>query len=241
MSRNLVGPTFAALLLLVPAHVLAGGPPWLSLPIDGVTGANADECGRRLAQSLHRPLGEDGITMGQREDQWYLSVVLEEDAALGEIEDAFQDSGFSVAKDRLRLFGHAILAIEIGAKPLEGLLKDLEAMPRLAVEESSSEAGGLLVTLDMPYPLSDKNDLPFRKQVGWSVFAGTDFSTPSTRSEGRTTARELPSFDDLRETIAKHDARLVDIRWSTKYACRPLGGVACADTDDARSVATAAQ
>ncbi len=48
MIRKLSIPTVAALFLLIPAKLMAGGPPRLFMPLDGVTAANADECAKRL-------------------------------------------------------------------------------------------------------------------------------------------------------------------------------------------------
>ena len=41
MFRNLAHGVLAAALLLLPAQLLAGGPPFLCLPLEGVSAASA--------------------------------------------------------------------------------------------------------------------------------------------------------------------------------------------------------
>ena len=52
MSFRLSLVTLAIVLGLMPLELLAGGPPRLCLPVDGVTADNADECAARLASAL---------------------------------------------------------------------------------------------------------------------------------------------------------------------------------------------
>jgi hypothetical protein len=38
-------------------------------------------------------------------------------------------------------------------------------------------------------------------------------------------SQKLPNYDTLRHVLAKHDAKLNSVRWSTNYACRAAGCV----------------
>lgn len=216
--------TIAAMLFLFPAQLLAGGPPWLSMPIDGVTTENAAVCAQRLSEALERPIEEDGISLQQVGQQWYLRMGLGRDVTLHEIEDALKDSGFSVPQDTLRLFGHVILEIDMGSASGDELKSALEGMDYVAVAESEQQQGMLHMTVDMPYPRFRD-----RQSLDWVSFGRCDFSTASTRSEAAATAADLPSYADFQAVIEQHNATLADVRWSTSYACRPLGCVAVAE------------
>jgi hypothetical protein len=221
MSRQRVRFVTAAISVLIPCQLFAGGPPWLCLPIDGVTADNASQCARRLADASGRPLGEDGVEMREEREQWYARISMRKDVTLRQVAEALQDSPFVVPREKLRLFGHAILEIDIGAATADRLLADLEAMEYVAVERSITERGLLVVTVDMPYPVPVGPS--HRESVRWDTFQRNEFSTPSPRSETPATARMLPSHQAFRDVVAKHHAALKDIRWSTRYACRPLG------------------
>lgn len=220
----------AAVLLLLPAQLLAGGPPWLCLPIDGVTSENVKACTDLLTSKLKTKLSPHvrqnrGFDLRQHSNQWYLTFYMGEDVGLGEVEAAVKGSPFSVPRDKLRLFGHVILQIDARKATPKQLLADLEALDYVSVAESKDKEDLLLVTVDMPYPV--ENGGRDRETVGWDKFQRNDFaSDQSTKSESPTTARKLPGYNAFRDLVAKHNASLRDIRWSTNYACRPHGGVA---------------
>jgi hypothetical protein len=230
-------PFFLAVLsasVLVPSSLLAGGPPWLCLPIDGVTQDNAAACAKLLAEKLHSKLNPHvreprGIEMRKVAEQWYLALAMGDDVRLSDFEAALQGTGFSVPHRRLRLFGHVILEIE-APKPGQKLLTDLEALDRVSVAGSESAKDALLVTIDMPYPLGSRRgeeDAPALDRFERNDFA----SDPATRSESPAAAGDLPSYSALGDVVAKHGASLKDIRFSTSYACRTLGGVAIPDAE----------
>jgi hypothetical protein len=212
---------------LLPTRLIAGGPPWLCLPIDGVTSNNVKACADLLTTKLESKISfhDREIQIQQHSNQWYLTFYMGEHVELGDVEAALQGSGFSVPRDRLRLFGHVILKIDARTTSPKELLADLDAMNYVSVAGSDDKEDRLLVTLDMPYPMW--NGGPDRRSVRWDTFQRNDFaSDPSTRSESPATSRTLPSYAAIRDIVAKHKASLKDIRWSDKYACRPLGCVA---------------
>ena len=128
-------PFFAMMtaLALSGAQAMAGGPPMLCLPIDGVTAENVDECAKLLTARLERklfPNAEEFRAIELREigDQWYLTFYFADDVTLGDVESALQDSAFAIPRDRLHLFGHVVLEIDAGASSLKGLAADLDAL-----------------------------------------------------------------------------------------------------------------
>jgi hypothetical protein len=216
--------------LLVPSRIMAGGPPCLWLPIDGVTPDNAEQCARSLAKALGRTSRDDGIKMVQDKKQWYARVFLEEDVTLTQIEHALKESEFSIPQRKLRLFGHVVLEVDTGKTQAKELITNLEAIKYVAVAESERKDGILLITVDMPYPVAEGRS--FRESVAWDTFRRNDFSSnPSTRSEPPATAGMLPSYHAFRTVAEKHNANLKDIRWSARYVCRPLGCVAVQDPE----------
>jgi hypothetical protein len=220
----------ALLFLILPARLLAGGPPWLCLPLDGVTAENAGTCGDLLTSKLEDRLWpyegyERGVRVQEYKGQWYAAFYLGKHVGLHDVESALRGSDFSVSRDKLRLFGHAILEVEKSAKPAE-LLADLEAMSYVSVAESETPEGRLLVAVDMPYPV-EEGERERRPYVRWDSFQWNDLnSAQSPRSESPVTGRELPGYDTFRKVVEKHGANLRDIRWNPNYACRPLGCVA---------------
>lgn len=220
-----------AAFLLLPAGVLAGGPPFLCLPVDGVTSENVQVGTDRLDSRLEKLMWKHSRELGrvrivQREGQSHLTFYMGSDVRLSDVEAALDKTGFSVPRDRLRLFGHAILEISSSPESKEKLLADLEALPYVSVTESTMDNDVLLVTLDMPYPTETNRSV--RESVGWDRFRRNDLSSDqiARSQESPITATQLPSYKELRDVVAKHDARLKGIRWSQNYACRALGAVA---------------
>jgi hypothetical protein len=147
------------------------------------------------------------------------------DVRLADVTAALAGSGFSVPQDKLRLFGHVILEIDAPAAKRQALLADLKAVQGASVAESKAVKDLLLVTLDMPYPVtSGREDL---NSVGWDTFQRCDLnSDPLKRSESPATSHNLPSYGAIRDVVAKHQGTLKGLRWSEIHACRPLGAVA---------------
>jgi hypothetical protein len=209
------------------------------LPLEGVTAENRQACVDLITARIQDKLppggrGDRGVDVVQHAGQWYLAMFLGEEVALAQVEAALQGSKFSVPRDRLRLFGHAILEIDLGDAPLKKLLAELEALDHVTVEASKQKSDRLLVTLDMPYPAGD--GATDRGAVGWDKFARCDFSfDQSTRNESPATPQVLPGYEAMAKLLAQHDAELKDIRWSDHYACRALGCVVAPASDAAVS------
>ncbi len=238
MIRLLSATAIAAVFLMIPTQLLAGGPPRLCLPIDGVTADNAEMCATRLVDRLGGKLWQHarprGVEIRQNEKQWYAMFTPREAMKLSEIDAALKGSRFSIPRDKLRFFGHVILAVDIRSTPAKELMTDLEAMVYVSVAESKRTKGLLLVTVDMPYPrhfgiqATNIGSVPLSKEI----FRRTDFSSDaSTKSEPPATAHDLPSFNLLQAVVAKHNATLRDVRWSDRWACRTLGCVAIPKAD----------
>jgi hypothetical protein len=219
-----------AALLLASGQAFAGGPPMLCLPIDGVSAENADECTRLLAARLGNkvfPGNEDFRPMELRQigKQWYLRFYFEEDVALSDLESALEGSSFSIPRDRLHFFGHVVLEIDGGVTPPDDLKAGLKALEYVSVGESESKENRILLTIDMPYPDKDLRRAP--EAVSDNSFQWNDFSSnPAAKSEAPATGEQLPNDHAFHVVLAKHDAKLHDIRWTTENACRVVGGVA---------------
>jgi hypothetical protein len=239
MSRKLSLSAVAAACLLIAAQAMAGGPPRLCIPIDGVTPGNAELCAKRLDTALGtrvwRYAGRPELQVRQSGEQWYAVFHLDQDVALSEIEAALKGSEFSVPRDRLRLFGHVTLVIE-GRQLPEGLTTDLTALEHVRFGASKQEQRSVLATVDMPYPVMDaERD---RASLAWEQFQWTDYSSnwaPGHNAGAPATRATLPGIDDLRQVIVRHDAKLKDVRWSALWGCRPLGGVVVPNSEAERS------
>lgn len=239
MSRKLPFSAVAAACFLFTAQAMAGGPPMLCIPIDGVTPGNAELCAKRLDTALGarvwRYAGRPELQMQQSGEQWYAVLHLKQDVALSEIEAALKGSVFSVPRDRLRLFGQVTLVID-GRELPAGLTADLAAIEQVRFGESSQERGDVLATVDMPYPVMNaEHD---RESLAWEKFQWTDFSTnpaPGHNAGAPATRETLPTVDDLRQVVVRHDAKLKDLLWSASWGCRPLGGVVVPDSETERS------
>jgi hypothetical protein len=226
MSRNFSVSAVAAVLLLLPAQLLAGGPARLCLPIDGVTANTAAVCGKLIGDRLGdkllpRPPLRD-VVLEQHENQWYALFYLagETDVKLSEIDAALHGSKFSVPSDKLRFFGPVRLEVEVRTADREALVIDLAALQHVEVEESSHQDGALLVTLILP------------ENGSRDVFHLLDVSPrQSNGSEPSLTAQALPGYSAVGAVATKHDARLSDVSWSSQWACRMLGTLAVPQED----------
>lgn len=232
-------PAFAFAVVMLPVTVFAGGPPQLCLPIDGVTAGNASRCTdlltAKLAEKIWLP-SERGIRLRQHAQQWYVTFYMKEEVGLGEVESALAKSGFSIPRDKLHLYGHAILEIEGANRSTGDLQTTLKKLPHLSVEDSKRNGDTLLVTLDMPYPRRDiRSDT---EPLEFDTFVRSDLSSDqSARSEPPATPQSLPGYGAVRDMVSKHNLRLKDIRWDTHHACRSLGCVAGPDSNKVASAA----
>jgi hypothetical protein len=224
MLRQIGWLSAAGLLLLFPPMARAGGPPWICLPIDGVTVQNSQACAEllttRLADKRWPYAGRPaGVQLHPYQGQWYLTMSMGKDIALGEVEAALKGTGYWLPRDKFRLFGHVVLEIRASSSAIPALLNDLEAMPLVSVAESKAGQEAVQVTVDMPYPS------PFASAdvVSWDRFWRNDLSSdPATKSEPAATADELPSYAAFAEVALRHGASLHEVRWSSRHACRPM-------------------
>ena len=77
------------------------------------------------------------------------------------------------------------------------------------------------------------------KTVWSEKFVKNDYtSAQSTKSDSPIGAEELPSYNAFRDVLAKHNANLTGIRWSTTHACRALGCVSVPQADAVLATAT---
>jgi hypothetical protein len=221
---------------LASGQARAGGPPMLCLPIDGVTAENVDECTKLLTAKLESKLfpkaeGFRSIVIRQIGDQWYLTFYFADDVALSEIETALEGGSFTIPRDRLHFFGHVVLEIDAGANPTKDLVDGLDALKYVSVGESEATPNRLLLTVDMPYPEKDFRAAP--EAIGDGKFTSNDLSSdPSAKSAQPAMAEQLPDYNAFHEVLATRDAKLSDIRWTTTFACRSVGGVATDKADE---------
>ena len=164
MLRIIAGCTIAVAGLMFPLRLFAGGPPWLCLPLDGVTPGNVAACTEILTGKLEGKFlpQNGGIQLQQHAQQWYLTFYMGKPVALDEVVSALGGSGFSVPLDRLRLFGHVTLEIDCGKGTyVRALVRDIAEMLGACGHVSAlrrtrvgifSEAGA--VTLEMLEQLS---------------------------------------------------------------------------------------
>jgi hypothetical protein len=230
MSGRISTVVITAALALIGERVIAGGPPMLCLPIDGVTAENGEECRQLLVAKLENKLLPDqdafrAIQLREHASQWYVTLYFGEELGLSDVEAALEGSRFWIPRERLHLFGHLILKIDADAKSQAELLGSLKAGEYFLVADSITKDNRLFVTVNMPYPNEDLRRKPIsfdRETFHWNHYA----SDPSIVSRAPATADMLPSCDMFHEIVAKHSASLDDIRWSTDHACRTVGGVA---------------
>jgi hypothetical protein len=229
----------AAMLLILPTRLLAGGPPWLCLPIDGATDENLkstnDLLAANLASKVYPADQFAGVAVMQQGAQSYATVFMKEDVSLSEVESALKGTGISVPHDRMHLFGYATLEIDPRKAVPDEVLAALKGLKHVSVAKSETKDGLLVVTVDMPYPNEEGSR---GKSVGWDSFKRGDMSSDqTTHNEPSIGMKSLPTYNTFRDAIAKHDAVLRDIRWTTQYACRTVG--ACAEPKAGRDVAAA--
>ena len=237
MTRNLLSVGLLVVFtagMLWPTAAMAGGPPLLCLPLEGVSARTAPACAKLLTDKLgdkvvEHPNWPREVKVLERGGQWYLAFYMSGDVRLADVTSALKGSGAAVALDRLRMFGHVILEIDAPAKSRSALVADLKAVPHVSVGESKAVKDTLLVTLDMPYPVEPGQGRADLDSIGWTSFARNDFASDgSARSEPPVSAEQLPSYRAIGEAVTRHGGGIKDVRWSANHACRTLGGVAAA-------------
>jgi hypothetical protein len=230
MFLKLSKTVVALALVLVPAQLLAGGPAWLCVPIDGVTSANQEKCIQVLGDALKDSIlgfGErqSALQIQRHENQWYATFHPADDVRLSEMEKALKGSEFSIPRDRMRLFGHVILEVKSPAENQKAIEQQLDALEYAAVSGDKTETSAGEIILDMPYPTQMRRGSDgvrfWEDSYQWN-----DLNTVTTRTDAPATTQTLPSPKDLGKVLAGHDAELKDLRWSPVYHCRAIGSVA---------------
>jgi hypothetical protein len=231
-----------ALSLLLPSRILAGGPPWLCLPVDGVTHESATACTALIEARLKdklwtHPEVRSGAEIHYDGNQAYLTFYMKDDVSLGDIEAALKGSEFSIPRDKIRLFGHVILDIDLEESPSKELAAALDGMDHVAIAESDENNGKLRLTVEMPYPVVDNRPQP--ENLRWEKFAKNDYnSVDAKKTEPSIGPEKLPGYHAFRDVLARHGASLHDVRWNTDYACRALGCVSVPETKAVLATAT---
>ena len=218
-----------SLCALFPANLMAGGPPRLCLPIDGVTPGNVQTCGELLSKNLASKLWAhsdppERIRLVQRGEQWYLTFHMGREVALSEVEAALKGSDCSIPREKLRFFGHVTLHFETRGATQERLIADLEQIDNLALDESKAENNLLSQVVEIPYPVdrARKDDA-----LDWESFQRNFFNDNlPEKSSTPIPAKKLPSYEMVRTAASRNDVSLKDVVWSPHYACRALGAVA---------------
>ncbi len=243
MCRKTPFVAVTVLFLLTPIRLYAGGPPRLTLPIAGVTPANARVTTEQLTKKLSSKVLPEadqfrGLGIYDHGEQPYIAFYFIDDVRLSDIQAALKGSEWSIPRDRTHLFGHVVLEIDPRSAPTKELLADLKAMEYVSVVESETKDGLLQVTVEMPYPVMESGK-SHRDTVGWDKFERNEYSSVRpTKSEPQATAESLPTYNAFRNLVAKHKATLKDIRWSTEYACRAVGAVGVKEKAPAYSAAS---
>lgn len=229
MSRVLPIATVALLVVFAPVQLFAGGPPRLCLPIDGVTAENAEVCAKRLADALReinpRAYAQETVEMRKESEQWYAICRIWNEVQLSDIDAALEGTGFTVPRDKLRLFSMVTLQVA-HALPRDSVIELLAALPGVSVEDSKEEKDLLVLTLETPHRLTR------------DIFKSVDkASTGKHDRRSFASADELPSYRALETALAKRKAELVDIRWDMRYVCRMVGCLAVPGADAKQAVA----
>jgi hypothetical protein len=216
----------ASVLLLGGQPVIAGGPPLLCLPIDGVSADSRKDLAELLETKLFPVSGNySHVEIRDNNGQAFALLYMREDIALSEMEAALKGSGFSIPRDKLRFFGHVVLETDPGKAAVKELQSPLENMDYVSVVASEEADGRLLITVEMPYPASEGRQ--HRYAILDDYFVWNDYSTGSVgESQSPASAQMLPAYNAFDRTIANQGAKLGDVRWSTEFACRAVGCVA---------------
>jgi len=229
MTRQIVLLGAAIILLSSTVAAQAGGWPRLCLPLNGVTNGNAEDCRQLVNQRLGLRLTpskvrRNVVELVQQDGQWYIAMFLTKNVGLSEVEKALEGSDFSLARDRLRLFGHANLVVQAPEKSRDSLLADLKEVRNVSVGSTKKLEDSLQITIDMPYPMSSDGK---GGSLDWVEYRWGDLSSEqSRRHRDPIMADGLPSYRLLQQLIKMHGGTLNDIDWGISWGCRTLGCVA---------------
>jgi hypothetical protein len=208
---------------------MAGGPPWLCLPVAGVNSDNADQCAQLVVKALgekiwHDPQRASAVMLQEDQNQHYLVLYLRHNVRLSDIEKIFEGTEFTIPREKLHLFGHVVLEIECDDDAQGELLESLKQLQHVSVAESERDSKLLRVTVDMPYP--EIVEQAGGDHVGWDRFVRMDYSSDQkTRNEPPASVDMLPTYGGFESVISDHQGSLRTVCWSVEHACRPLGAV----------------
>lgn len=220
--------TALAVALLSPAALTAGGLPRVCLPVDGVTADNAKACTKLIAGAFGDRA--DRVELRENDEQWYaLFSVNAAEVDLGKLDAAFKGGPFSVPRDKLRLFGHAVLEIDIGAASEEKLLTDLKALRNLTVEGAKRDKGVLFVTVIAPYPPHTGREVDEFGKVSFAKERfGVEKSDFGPKADPPAAPRDLPALAAMRAAAEKHGGTVKGVRLKL-LGCHVQGGVVASD------------
>lgn len=219
-----------ALTIVLASHAHAGGPPRLNLPLAGVDEASASACKDLLSAKLKNANWKgdaaqwNGVNVFQRGDQWYLGFYMKDDVSLADVEAALKGSTFAVDREHMRLFGHVTLVIKTDAGNDKAIETAIASIPQASVVKTERKDGDLLATIAMPYPPAEDSNR--WGGAAWKVFRTGEFEGVTASKGDPIADNALPTIDAVGDVVKSHDAKLVDVRWTSNYACRPVGGVA---------------
>ena len=212
MSR-LLSIAAVAVVLSLPTQLIAGGPPRLCLPIDGVTADSGQECTQRLADALGERLysfsGSPNIQLRQVAGRSYVIMAVRKDVKLSEIDAALKGSPFSVPREKLFLLGPVVLEFDADRTQVDGLRSGLAALGNVQVDAPKVAGDIVRVTLN-------KGDIT------------RDFFRDELTADRRTVV-----YEELLTLAAEHESKLRDIRWSSRYGCRMFGCLSAAKPSSA--------
>lgn len=232
MSRLTTVSIVAITLSFLTAPLMAGGYPRLCLPIDVLRVTSAGDDFEfpvdSLREQLQRWYGHDRVKLQQDEGQWYAILTLTDDISLRELSVVLKGSPFFVPKERLALFGMVILDLQVDPAATAGLLDDFDELAGVSVEQSERTTGPLHVTLEMPY------------RITHDVF-GEPRAAKTVDGKPNPKGSSLPTYLALEDVATRHNAKIHDVRWTTKYGCRMVGclSVAAISADGERAALAA--
>lgn len=216
----------AAVLATTNVAAIAGGPAMLWIPIDGV--ADSAKVAETLTEHLNdhvwkHPGRFEGVRLRQDGKQSYLTYYMGAPVDLSDLQTAAKAADVKLQIEELRVFGHVTLVVDAKQANHQTLVTAIENLDRVAVGKSELKDGMLIVHIDMPYPACRRGNEGF--DIAWDRFHWCDFSSDQTlrRQEEPATADQLPTIQDFRKTINAQGAKLADVRWDSRFGCRPLG------------------
>ncbi len=225
MTRLMLTPFVAVALCLTTVELMAGGPPRLCLPVDGVTLENAADCAKllkvKLGDQIVSSRNFSGVQVMPKSEQSYIVLYLDlrkrgDSLSLADIDAAFSGSKFSVPRDKICLFGQVTVELACDEAP-QKLLDQLASRKNIKVVSSKQVKDRHFVTLSIPF--ADGFTQQLFRSFGKDPVNHTLTATPTSSADG------LLQYDDLKKYCQESDVKLGDVRWSSSWHCRIFGAV----------------